>query len=162
MWFRRRGETYNEQMLREAGLDGPPAPLDPQAGLHPAQSAWGAIAGFGPRPAEWDAFVTAEAPAIGGDEVDFATIPEGDVIVDTEVGDADLSPLADAVETQLRPPYRASARRQEGGLWAVAARRIEVRRLERDGDEFEDVSGDTVTRGSRLDGDLWEIRVEKL
>jgi hypothetical protein len=162
MWFRRReDETYNEQVLREAGL-GDTRPLDPQAGLHPAQSAWGAIAGFGPRPAEWDVFVTVAAPAIGGAEVEFATLPEGDIIVDSESGDSDLSPLADAVEQQLPPPYRASGRRHENGLWAVAAKRIEVRRIERDGDEFEDVEGETVTRGSRLDGDFWEIQVEKL
>jgi hypothetical protein len=37
-----------------------------------------------------------------------------------------------------------------------------VRRLQRDGDEFEDVDGDTVTRGTRLDGDLWEIREDRL
>jgi hypothetical protein len=162
MRFRRREEeTYDEQLLREAGLD-QPAPVDPQPGLHPADSALGAIAGIGARPSEWDVVTTAEAPEIGGDDVEFATLPAGDIIVDTEVGDADLSPLAEAIEQQLRPPYRARARRHEGALWAVAARRIEVRRLQRDGDEFEDVEGDLVTRGSRLDGDFWEIQVERL
>ena len=157
MRFRRReDETYNEQLLREAGLDRPAAPLTP------APDPVAAITGVPPRLSEWDVMTTVEAPAIGGDGVDFATLPDGDIIVDDEVGDADLSPLADAVEQQLRPPYRASARRHEGGLWAVAARRIEIRKLEREGDEFEDVDGDTVTRGSRLDGDLWEIQVERL
>ena len=140
----------------------PPAPLDPQEGNHPAQSAWGAIAGFGPRASQWDAFVTVDAPEIPGDEVEFVTIPEGDIIVDEEQDDTNLSTLAEAFETQLQPPYRAVGRRQQGALWAVAARRIEVRTLRRNGDEFEDVEGETVTRGARLDGDLWEIQVEKL
>jgi hypothetical protein len=193
MWFRRReDETYNEQVLREAGL-GDTRPLDPQAGLHPAQSAWGAIAGFGPRPAEWDVFVTVAAPAIGGDEVEFATLPEGDIIVDSESGDSDLSPLADAVEPEVERPYRVVARRGEGDLWSVAARGIDVLRLDfSDGDELElaSVGGrtdlkvdgepsdahipeleqageaasgeDYVVQAERLDGDLWEVRASPL
>ena len=161
-WFRRKGEeTYNEQLLREAGLGGEaepePAPLS-------APEAYGirAAFGFGARPAEWDVYVTAQAPDLAGDEVGFVALPEGDLIVEDEEGDADLSPLADAVEQQLKPPYRAIGRRDEGALWAVAARQIDVRRLERDGDEFEDVEGETVVRGRRLDGDLWEIREDRL
>ena len=52
------------------------------------------------------------------------------MIVDAEQGDADLSPLADAVEKQLPPPYRVVARRGEGGNnWTVAARGIDVLEL---------------------------------
>jgi hypothetical protein len=37
-----------------------------------------------------------------------------------------VSPLADAVETRLEPPYRAEAVRRESDTWAVAASRISV------------------------------------
>lgn len=176
-WLRRkREETYNEQLLREAGLgEPPPSPLiDP------------AVLGMGPRPAEWEVYTTAEAPDIGGDSVSFAALPTGDLIVDSE-GDDDLAPLAETVERQLAPPYRAIGRKEEGALWSLAARKIDVRRLAvPEGDEVElvvrdgertvtidgqpsDVAlaglaeqGDYVARGTRLDGDLWEIQVDRL
>jgi len=154
-WFRRRrDETYNEQVLREAGLA--------DAGTNPAQPAFGAYIGAGARPAEWDVYTTCEAPEVAGDSVEFAALPEGDLIVAQQQGDADLSPFADAVEQHLKPPYRAIGRREEGARWAVAARQIDVRRMERDGEEFEDVEGDTVVRGTRLDADLWEIQEDRL
>ena len=131
------------------------APFDPYAGTYPAQHAFGAYTRAMARPEQWDVYLTVEAPSIAGDAVEFATLPEGDLIIDEEQGDADLSPLADAVEQRLQPPYRAVGRRQDGALWAVAARRIDVRRLERDGDEFESLDGYTVTRGQRLDGVFW-------
>ena len=171
MRFRRRQEeTYNEQLLREAGLDEPqvpqqplqPAPFDPYAGTYPAQSGFGAYARAMARPAEWDVFTTCQAPDLAGDSVAFAALPDGDLIVDEEQGDADLSPLADAVEQHVSPPYRAIGRREADAVWAVAARQIDVRRMERDGDEFEDVEGETVTRGRRLDGDVWEIQEDRL
>jgi hypothetical protein len=197
-WFKRKKEeTYNEQLLREAGLEAeqppppadPPAgpPADPLAGTYPAQNAPFAWLRGMARPAEWDVYTTAEAPEIGGDSVSFAALPTGDLIVDDEQGDADLSPLAEAVEKQLQPPYRAIGRKEEGSLWSVAARRIDVRRLAvPEGDEVELVvrdgertvsidgapsdvalaglaeSGDYVAHGTRLDGDLWEIQVNRL
>ena len=130
--FRRRQETLNEQLLREAGLDpeqmlGDPPPPPPL----PAPSSWvlGAVGvpdGSTVGPKEWDAAVTATAPGLVGDRVEFTTIPNGDVIVTEESGDADLSPLADAVEQRVSPPYRAVGQRQDGDLWAVGARRIQV------------------------------------
>jgi hypothetical protein len=127
--FRRRKETLNEQLLREAGLD----PAEALGGPHPASELqpprFGRFAlpdGSRVEPKEWDAAVTVVAPGIAGDEVKFTTIPDGDVIVGEEAGDADLSPLADAVERRIDPPYRAVGTRQEGDLWAVGARRIRV------------------------------------
>ena len=103
-----------------------------------------------------------------------------------------MRPLADAVETQLNPPYRAEATRRGERLWAVGARKIQVARLE------EEIGGDTVEmavqdgertvlvdgalafgsfaslerlaagtpsyviRADRLDGDVWEVRVSPL
>jgi hypothetical protein len=186
MWFRRRKEeTYNEQLLREAGLAAPEP--QPEPGFTPAQDPIAAITGTPPRTSEWDAIVTVDAPGIRGDEVTFVTLPEGDILVESEVGDDDLSPLADAVEREVQRPYRASARRNEGSLWAVGVRRLDVRRLTLEqGDELELVvrdgertltvdgepsdaavpelaeHGDYVIRGSRLDGDLWEIGLDRL
>ncbi len=131
--FRKR-ETYNEQMLREAGLDRvvfrdpTPAPTDP-----PPLDAGGRIpVSYGLRlevdsgPMDWDTVTTAKVPGLAGDRVEFITLPNGDVIVEKEHGDGDLSPLADAVEEHVSPPYKAAGSRQEGDLWAVGAKRIVV------------------------------------
>jgi hypothetical protein len=201
---RRKEETLNEQMLREAGLDEPepaeetsePEPLDPYAGSYPADANGGIVPASldraMARPAVWDLVTTVTAPGIAGDRVEFATLPAGDMIVDTETGDSDLSPLADAVEKQLKPPYRVLARREDDDLWSMAARTIDVVELTFDGgDEIELVENegstelrvdgkpwnqeipeleragetlgtDFVVQADRLDGDLWEIRVSAL
>jgi len=144
LFRRHRDETLNEQLLREAGLDRatdaepaqpdtepePPEPVDPYAGTYPADDVWGIWRRAMARPGEYDAVVSVHAPGVPGDAVEFATLPNGDVIVDTEQGDADLSPLADAVEKQLRSPYRVVARRGEDDVWSVAARGIDVLELD--------------------------------
>jgi hypothetical protein len=132
--FRRRNETLNEQLLREAGLDPgqllrdqpPPAPPEPPKSV---LATVGLPDGSGVGPKEWDAAVTVAAPALVGGRIEFTTIPNGDVIVSEEAGDADLSPLADAVERNVSPPYRAVATRQGGDLWAVGAKRIAVAQI---------------------------------
>jgi hypothetical protein len=144
-----------------------------------------------PRPRRWDAVATAEA-RLPGDEVHFTALPDGTLIVDEDVPDDALAPLAEAVEQQLAPPYRAEARRRGAELWAVAASSVEVARVP------EEVGGDAIelaveggartlkvdglaTFGSvpslealaegrsayvinaeRLDGQLWEVRVTPL
>ena len=154
--FRRGKETLNEQLLREAGFDPaqalgdqpPPVPLEPPKSL---LTRVGVPDGSGPAPKEWDTAVTVTVPDLAGDRVEFTTIPNGDVIVGEEAGDADLSPFADAVERRVDPPYRAVAARQDGDLWAVGAKRIEVARI-------------PFPRGDRLDlsrsGDAGEFRVD--
>jgi hypothetical protein len=221
---RRKEETLNEQMLREAGIDadgdtpheqnspnsvtpstnepepaeetGTPESLDPYARSYPADATGGIVPASldraMARPAVWDIVTTVTAPGIAGDRVEFATLPSGDVIVDTETGDADLSPFADAVEKQLEPPYRVRARREDNDLWSIAARTIDVVELKFDGgDEIELVENEGVTelrvdgkpwsqeipelehagetlgtdfvvQADRLDGDLWEIRASPL
>jgi hypothetical protein len=140
------------------------------------------------RPRRWDVVVSVEAEGIGGDEVEFVTLPDRSLIVDEERGDADLTPLAEAVETQIAPPYRARGVRKSDRVWSVAARRIAVAEFESDGDELElashrgeqtlvidgnrvfgrrpelerFVEGDAVIRASRLDDNLWEVRVDPL
>ena len=146
----------------------------------------------GGRPKRWDAVVTAAAPLLTGDAVHFVAIPDGSLIVEERVSNGSLDPLAEALEQQLRPPYRAEGVRRDR-LWAVAANAIEVLEL------GEDVGGDTlelahrggerhltvdgapslaalpaleayaearhtdyVARAERIDGDLWEVRVSPL
>jgi len=182
--FRRKPEeTLNEQLLHEAGLDsergdspkqdrpdsekvssptepGPesPEPFDPLAGTYPADPAvgWPAfLSGARARPAVWDLVTTAHIAGVAGDSVEFATLPAGDIIVDTETGDGDLSPFADEVEKHLKPPYRAQARREAGpdDLWGIAAREIDVVELHlAEGDEIELVENEGVTE-LRVDGE---------
>ena len=147
----------------------PPEPFDPYAGSDPADPD---IPGEWPwllrrameRPAIWDVVTTVNAPGIAGDKVEFATLPAGDVIVDTETGDADLSPLADAVEQQLKPPYRVLARREEDEVWGIAARAIDVVELKFDGgDEIELVEDEGGTRRElRVDGEPWTQAIPEL
>jgi hypothetical protein len=204
--FWRRRETLNEKLLREAGLERadvgaeqPPAPLVPEP-KHPGPPRFGMPHAFEQvsltglqRFREWDATAVAEAPGLKGEEASFVALADGSLVVDEEAGDEPLAPLADAVEEQLRPPYRARAVRRDGDVWAVAASGIEVADLGADvqGDEIELVSRggertltvdgarafggvpqlerlaeahspDYVVHASRLDGNLWEVRVAPL
>jgi hypothetical protein len=178
----RRSKPLHERLAEEGGLvERPTRPLFtgviPETGIH-------GIA----REREYDAVVSAEAPELEGNEASFVALPDGSLVVDEEQGDGDLTPLAQAVEQQVRPPYRALAVRKSEVTWAVAARRITVAEVEADGDEIELVrrgeerslvldgnrgfgtipelealaDRDAVIRATRLDNDLWEIRVDPL
>jgi hypothetical protein len=208
LFRRNRDETQNEILLREAGLDpaapatvaddsgdpgdDAPAPVDPYDGTYPAQDPVGIWTRAMARPGQYDAVVTVHAPELGGTKAEFAALPDGDLIVDVETGDSDLSPLAEAVEKHLRPPYRAVARREDRDLWAVAARQIDVLRLDFDGGDGielvrnegkreirvdgepwtgeipglegagEALGEDYVVHADRLDGDLWEVQASPL
>jgi hypothetical protein len=93
----------------------------------------------GGRQREWDAVATAEAPDLAGTQLEFAVLPDGTMIVDEEVSEGALAPLADAVEQSLQAPYRAVAVRRDGSVWGVAARSIEVV------DVQQEIPGDTVS-----------------
>jgi hypothetical protein len=149
--FWRRRETLHEKLLREGGLEGPDTSVEPPAPLvpepkHPGPPHFGlphafeqvAVTGL-QRFREWDTTATTEATGLEGDEVSFVALADGSLVVDEEVGDESLAPLADAIEEQLRPPYRARGVRRHGDVWAVAASKIEVVDLEPDvaGDEIE-------------------------
>lgn len=132
--------------MREGGLEREPLEWEPKhAGLRLAGDVAAldssGITGLH-RPREWDATATTEAIGLEGDEVSFVALPDGSLVVDEEAGDESLAPLADAIEEQLRPPYRARGVRRHGDVWAVAASKIEVVDLEPDvaGDEIELVS----------------------
>ena len=96
-------------------------------------------------------------------EVHFTALPDGTLIVDEDVPDGSLTPLAEAIEMTLNPPYRAEAVNREDGVWAVAASRIQVRAFpETEDDELELVEDGNVVIGRRLDGDLFEVDVTPL
>jgi hypothetical protein len=184
--FRRNRETYNEQLLREAGLGR--IQLDRPNVLETV----GVPSGRALGQADWDLSAILNAPGLAGDTVEFTTLPDGDVLIDEEHGDVDVSALADAVEKEVEPPYRARAARQDGDLWAVLANRIEVhslsfpraetlelsrkdswQELRVDGEPSmgrapelerlgERAGPDFFVKADRLEGDLWEVRVTAL
>lgn len=153
----RKKETYNQQMLRAAGLDrvvfNTPAPSPEAEPAVPAPRFDPSQVHGKPRPRTWDAVTTIVAPGIDGDSASFTVLPNGDLIVESEEGDGDLSPLADAIEAHVSPPYRARASRQNGDLWGVGATRIEVAQFafpdadslelaQRDGSSELDINGE--------------------
>jgi hypothetical protein len=204
-WPFRRKETLNERLMREAGLGAEPAFVeedetasDPaeleeswfgDRSLLPFERLSGEVTA--PRPRRWDVVVSAQAPGIGGHEVEFVGLPDSSLIVDEEQGDADLTALADAVETQISTPYRARGVRKRDDVWAVAARKIELVTFSAEGEEIdlaqhaglkslaidgqkafgsipelEDIGarhGESfVVRAKRLEGDTWEVAVDPL
>jgi hypothetical protein len=205
MRFFRRGETLNERLLREADLREqqakstddatPPAPLDPVVAFRRQFDSLGgglAAAGLPPRARQWDTIVTADAPGVEGNEVEFVALRDGSILVEEEEGDAALEPLANAVEPTIAPPYRAKAVKQTERIWAVSAEKIQVARFEADGDTIEltqtrdgramrvdgmpsfgsipelERLGEAqagpayAVHAERLDDDLWEVRVAAL
>jgi hypothetical protein len=140
--FRKREETLNDKLLREAGYspEGTPAT--------PVPSEPDTAQGWHEQPLE--VVATVEVPELAGDAYEFVTIPDGSLIVD-DTSDADLSRLADAVERQLRAPYKATAARQDDSVWLVTARAIDVERIVADGDELE-LSSVGGTRTFKIDG----------
>ena len=148
----------------------------PEAGIHGI-----------PRERQYDAVATTEAPDAAGDSARFVGLEDGSLLI--EEGDGDLTALADAIEQQMARPYRATAVRRGETTWAVAAHRLRVIELpEPGGDAIELVlngdaktfvvdgnrsfgtmpeleqlaDGDAVIRADRLDGSLWEVRVDPL
>jgi hypothetical protein len=140
-----------------------------------------------PRQRQYDAVAATEAPDAEGDSARFVGLEDGSLLV--EEGEGDLTPLADAIEQEIARPYRATAVRRGETTWAIAAHRLRVVELpEPGGDEVELVvrrdertliidgnrafgtlpeleqlaEGDAVIRAARLDGTLWEVRVDPL
>ena len=95
--------------------------------------------------------------------VHFTSLPDGTLIVEEDVPDGALNPLADAIEASIAAPYRAEAVRRDDAVWAVGAKRIRVRSFPgHEGDELELVEDGQIVIGRRLDGDLFEIEVSPL
>lgn len=164
MGFLRREEPLHERLAREGGLDFPrgaqehPGPLDPR---HPFWQVAG-IHGVA-RAREWDAVVAAEAPDLPGAELDFVVLEDGTLIVDQDLPDETLSPLADALDGSLEAPYHAYAHRREGDVWVAAAILVDVAEVPEaiDADSVEIVvrDGEHMTA---VGGDLTNRRIESL
>jgi len=187
-----RRERLHERLAREGGLSdqvpervaepldvGPPAPGVP--GYHGVQ-----------RPRRWDAVVMVEAPELVGDELAFVVLPDGSVIIDDDLPEPAIEPLAEELDNVVDAPYRVEAVRRNGQVWAAAARRIEVlaipgvdgeelmltmqdgtKTLAIDGrpefgtvPELERLASERydsyVAEAKRLDGDLFEMRITPL
>ncbi|MDQ3164163.1 MAG: hypothetical protein M3Q92_15275 [Actinomycetota bacterium] len=179
--FWRRDEPLHEKLAREGGLVEPP-PHDPSP-------RWGEVGIHGVhRQRVWDAVATVEVPDLEGETAAFVALPDGSLLAETD--DLDIEPLAGALEAMIQPPYRAEAVRRADGLWAVAARRIDVidvpepidgdqvvvtnrhgeRTIEVDGARvfgslptFEQLlASDAVLTAHRLDELLWQVEVVPL
>jgi hypothetical protein len=178
-WFKRK--PLHERLAEEGGLVEPPTrPLFtgviPETGIHGV-----------PRQREYDAVVAADAPDVEGSTARFVGLEDGSLVI--EEGEGDLTALAEAIEREVGAPYRASATRRGETQWAVAAQRLrvielpepggeEVELVIRDDDRTLVVDGnrsfgtlpelekladrDAVIRATRLDGMLWEVRVDPL
>jgi hypothetical protein len=163
--FFRRSKPLHEQLAAEADLDiGQRRPaVQPFSGFLHNGGLFDAVGIHGVhRQREWDAVATAEVD-LEGDRLEFVALPDGTLVVDADVPDGALAPLADAVEESLAAPYRAVAVRQDERIWAVAANTIEVRAFPAEhGDELEVVEEGRVILGRRIDGDLFEVEVTPL
>jgi hypothetical protein len=189
--FFRRERPIHQQLAREGGLDYARdlADLSPREPIDPRHPFWQVVGIHGiPREREWDAVASAEAPGLPGDEVEFVVLPDGSLVVDEDVRDGTLAPLADALS--LPAPYHAFGLRQDADVWSVAAKRVQVAEVPEhvEGDEIQLVVtdetrtlvvddmpssasipsleafaaeqfGSFVLRASRLDDLLWEVTV---
>jgi hypothetical protein len=95
------------------------------------------VMGVGPG-RTWDAAVAAHAPAVTGDSVTFTVLADGTLVVTEDIPDGSLSPVADALEEMVSPPYRAAAARNEGDTWTAVAESVRIVQLPGiDADEIE-------------------------
>ncbi len=115
-----------------AGFLAAPPGLDGDAGLGIA-----GVTGVARPRGEWDVAVSTSAPGLPGDELTFVTLVDRTLVVDEDVPEGTVTPLAEAVEQFLEPPYRAAGLRKEGDVWAVAAARATLL-------ELPSVDGDTL------------------
>ena len=143
MGFFRRERPIHEQLAEEGGLDLKGGSNSDEVDLEPPEEHSTAVsvarALLGPRIAEdllashsvprareWDAIVTAEAPALPGDALEFVVLEDGTLFVDLDLPEDALAPVADALDAAIDPPYRAVARRRQGDIWSATAMRVDV------------------------------------
>jgi hypothetical protein len=132
--------------------------------------------------------VSAHAPDLTGDAVTFVALADGTLVVDQDVPDGSLAPVADGIEEMLQPPYRAAAVRSDKDAWTAVAESVSiaqlpgvegdtvdltmvgaVRELTIDGesstrpvpglDRLLEEHGDVAVHGERVDGDFFAVDV---
>jgi hypothetical protein len=135
MPFWRRRKPLHEELAEGTGLLEWEGRYEP--GAQPFKGTLDVL--HGGRPRRWDAVATVEAPELEGHEHAFTVLADGTLLVDEEIPEGALSPLAEAIEQSLSAPYQARAVRSEGDLWGVAANRIQVLEVP------EEIEGDTVS-----------------
>ena len=165
-------------LARTPGLDGEP-------GLGIA-----GVSGL-PRGRTWDSVASAHCPELPGDAVTFVTLEDGSIVVETDLPDEALVPLAESLEATLEPPYRAAAIRNEGDVWTAVGEAVQIvelpeieedvvdltvvsgeRELTFDGertirplpalDALAEKQGDVALHAERVDGDLFAVDVFQL
>jgi hypothetical protein len=95
------------------------------------------VTGVGPG-RTWDAAVAAHAPALTGDSVTFTALEDGTLVVNEDVPEGSLAPVADALEEMVAPPYRAAVARHEDDMWTAVAESVRIVELTGvDADEVE-------------------------
>jgi hypothetical protein len=195
---RLRREAEAEGLLASddaaAAVDRPSEPVSMGATFAGSSADQGVLAFAGiPRTrGDWDIVITGEAPELtGADELGFVVVEDGDIYMDSHLPDGDVTPLAEVIELQPQLPDRAAGVRQEGDLWAVSAREIELARFRAVGDQIEltarggehelvvdgrksfggvpeleqlgkSVSEDFFARAERVEDDLWEIEINPI
>src|SRR5262245_27098133 len=152
-----------------------------------ASAAIPGVMGVGPG-RTWDALVAAHAPALTGESVTFVALPDGTLVVNEDVPDGSLTPVADAIEEMVKPPYRAAAARNEGDRWTAVAESVRIVELPGVGaddleltvvggertrtagdaqtdfalpalDALADGQGDVAIHAERVDGDTFSVDV---
>ena len=94
------------------------------------------VMGVGPGKT-YDAVVAAHAPELSGDAVTFFALQDGTLVVNEDIPDGSLAPVADALEQMVPPPYRAAAGRTDGETWTAVAESVDIV-------ELRDFQGDEV------------------
>lgn len=106
-----------------------------------------------PRARMWDAVASARAPELTGESVTFVALPDGSLLVEEDVPDDSLVPLADAIETTLPPPYRAAAIRRDADVWSAAAQSVAIVEIPIDKGDVIDLTNVDGVRELTIDGE---------
>ena len=142
MGFFRREKPLHERLAEEGGLDfarSVDEPISAPPTVDPRHPSWRTAGIHGiPRNREWDAVVSAYAPDLPGDRIEFVALADGTLFTDDDLPDDALTPVADALESAVEAPYHALAVHQDEDVWAAAAMRVDVVEVP------EDVPGDKV------------------
>lgn len=123
-----------------------------------ARAEMAGVSGVEPAPT-FDATVAVDAPDLTGESVTFVALEDRTLVVPGDVPDGALTPIVDALEEMVSPPYRAAAARSEGDLWTAVAESVRIVALpEIDADRVEL----TVVDGARTLTVGGEARTEAL
>jgi hypothetical protein len=119
------------------------------------------VMGVGPG-RTWDAVVAAHAPLLTTESVTFVALEDGTLIVNEDVPDGALTPLADAIEAMVPPPYRAAAARAEGDSWTAVAESVQIAELAGVGADEVDLSVVGGVRTLSIGGQESDLPLETL